>query len=192
MSRPPGQVLAELVRNRGRHLTRYGFLLTGDPVAAQDLVQDALVKVFARSRDGFTPDTAEAYVRRTMLTLYVDGYRRQRHWHRLRHLVAVPDEGYGPELATAARVDLHRALATLSPQERACVVLRFFEDLTVPEIADQMNLASGTVKRYLSNAVGKLGTVLGPVAPPEDRVPVVPLPSAAATRRRPTTSRSGS
>ena len=155
--------LADLVRTRGKDLTSYAFLLTGDLAAAQDLVQDALMKVFVRTRSGFTPDVAEAYVRRAILTLYVDGYRRRRHWASVLHLVATRDEHQGPELATADRVDLHAALATLSTQERASVVLRFFEDLTVPEIADQMGLAQGTVKRYLSNAVHKLEARLGPM-----------------------------
>lgn len=72
--------LGLLVRGRGRDLTAYAFMLTGEHAAAQDLVQDAIVKVFARTRKGFVPDVAEAYVRRTMLTLYVDGYRRKVTW----------------------------------------------------------------------------------------------------------------
>ena len=171
------QALSTLVRERGRHLTSYAFLLTGDTAAAQDLVQDALLKVFLRSRAGFEPDVAEAYVRRAILTLYVDGFRRRKLWDSLRHLVAAPEQGDGPELRTTERVDLHAALGTLSTQERAVIVLRYFEDLPLSEVADQMNLATGTVKRYLSNAVRKLETRLGPVEAlaESDGADVVPL-----------------
>ena len=158
---PTDEVFATLVRERGPALTGYAFLLTGDRAAAQDLVQDALIKVFVRARTGFTPDIAEAYVRRAVLTLFVDGYRRRRHFAGLRHLVAVPDHDSGVEPAAADRIDLRAALASLTPQERACIVLRFYEDLTVPDITDALGLAGGTVKRYLSNAIGKLEQRLG-------------------------------
>ncbi|WP_024285830.1 sigma-70 family RNA polymerase sigma factor [Cellulomonas sp. KRMCY2] len=155
--------LAELVSARGRDLTAYAYLLCGDRAAAQDLVQDAIVKVFGRTRAGFVPDVAEAYVRRTMLTLYIDGYRRRRTWAGVRHLVAEHHVYGSPEASVVDRVDLRAALRTLAPQERATVVLRFYEDLTVPEIAERMGLAPGSVKRYLSNALHRLEAQLGPM-----------------------------
>ncbi|GEA87764.1 SigE family RNA polymerase sigma factor [Cellulomonas cellasea] len=165
---------AALARERGPALTGYAYLLTGDLAAAEDLVQDALLKVFVRTRTGFRPDVAEAYVRRTVLTLYVDGYRRRRHLGALRHLLARDAAHEGPDTSAPDRLDLRAALATLAPQERACVVLRFYEDLTVPEIAERMGLAPGTVKRYLSNAVRRLEAVLGPLPsrrPDAERLP---------------------
>lgn len=170
------RTLEALARDRGPDLVAYATLLTGgDRAGAQDLVQDAIVKVFGRMRAGFTPDVAEAYVRRTILTLYVDGFRRRRSWSAVRHLVAVPDAGPAP-LAEADSLDLRAALRDLAPQERAVVVLRFYEDLTVPGVADRMGLAEGTVKRYLSNAMQKLAARLGPVTTPDDagHLPVVP------------------
>lgn len=112
--------------------------------------------------------------------LYVDGFRRRRKWLSLRPMVATADDGEDPELSTADRIDLRAALATLAPQERASVVLRFYEDLTIADIADQMQLAPGTVKRYLSNAITKLQGRLGPVAAPEvdETIPITPRPLA--------------
>lgn len=161
--RPRDTALVELVRDRGEALVRYAFLLTGDVAAAQDVVQDALVKVFVRLRARPQPEFLEAYVRRTIVTLYIDGYRRRRQWTKVEHLLVEDETRHGPDADAAARLDLHAALATLAPQERAAVVLRYFADLTVPEIADDMGLAQGTVKRYLSNAVGKLEQRLGPM-----------------------------
>jgi RNA polymerase sigma-70 factor (ECF subfamily) len=175
------QALGDLVLQRGHQLTSYAYLYTGDVAAAQDLVQEALIKVFLRTRQGFVPDVAEAYVRRTITGLYIDGFRRRKRWAVLRPMVASADDADELELATAARIDLRAALATLAPQERAVVVLRFYEDLTVAEVADRMQLAPGTVKRYLSNAMHKLESRLGPVAlePDDDDAAVLPTLSAA-------------
>ena len=55
------------------------------------------------------------------------------------------------------------AIATLTPRLRACVVLRFYDDLTVPQIARDLDLAEGSVKRYLSDATQQLEALLGPL-----------------------------
>ena len=65
------------------------------------------------------------------------------------------------------RDDVTAALAGLPAEQRAAVVLRYYEDLTVPEVADRMGLGEGTVKRYLSLATRRLEDRLGPVAPPD-------------------------
>ncbi|GAB2450373.1 RNA polymerase sigma factor [Xylanimonas ulmi] len=172
-------VLEELVTRRHRALVGYAYLLCGDARQAEDLLQDALVKVFARLRtpapptahatahplvDGADtrggPTLTEAYVRRTILTLYLDSWRRQRRWRQVVPLVASAETGRGPESGATARADVAAALARLAPRERAAVVLRYFEDLTVPQVADAMGLAPGTVKRYLSDATVTLRAVL--------------------------------
>jgi len=155
--------LDELVRLRGTALTRYAYLLCGDAAEAEDLVQDALVKTFSRRRSLRDPRAIEGYVRQSVLTTYLDGFRRRRRWAAIRHLLAREEARPGPERAAAQRIDVTAALGGLSPRERACVVLRFYEDLTVPEIAIQLSLAPGTVKRYLSDAMRRLETHLGPL-----------------------------
>ena len=174
------RTLEALARDRGPDLLAYATLITGgDRAAAQDLVQDAIVRVFGRMRTGFTPDVAEAYVRRAIVNGYVDSFRKRRGFTERRHLVAVRDDGPAAAPDPAAALDLRAALRALAPQERAAVVLRYYEDLTVPEIADRMNLAEGTVKRYLSNALGKLQDRLGPLA--FDHDDAVPVTRAATT-----------
>lgn len=176
----PDRVLADLARDKGRDLVAYATLLTGDHAAAQDLVQDALVKVFGRMRTGFGPQTAEAYVRSAILTLYIDGFRRRRLWHGRVHLLVDHGPAGDPSATAGTRIDLSAALACLAPQERAAVVLRYYSDLTVPEVARQMGLAEGTVKRYLSNAMHKLEHRLGPVVAAGDSVPVLAAPDREA------------
>ena len=60
-----------------------------------------------------------------------------------------------------SQLDVRRALAGLLPRVRTCMVLRFYDDLTVPQIAATLGLAEGTVKRYLSDGSAALAAVLG-------------------------------
>ncbi len=165
---PRDAALADLVRDRGADLTRYAYAFTGELAAAQDLVQEALVKVFVRTRAGLEVDVLEAYVRRAIATTYVDGYRRARTFDGKRHLSARPESMTGPEVHGPDRLDLHTALAGLGRQERTAVILRYFDDLTVGQVAEVMHLAEGSVKRYLANAVRRLEDRLGPLDPPPD------------------------
>lgn len=162
------RAMSDLVRERGPALTRYAYLFTGETAAAQDLVQDALVKVFLRTGRGFEPDVLEAYVRRTIVNLSIDRHRRRRAYDERRHLLVAPGSDQGHASGTEDRLDLEAVLGLLSRQERAVVVLRFYEDLTVPRIAREMGLADGTVKRYLSNALTRLEQHLGTLEPPVD------------------------
>lgn len=165
------ELLTRVARERGRDLVAYAYLFTGDLTSAQDLVQDAFVKVFGRFRAGYDATSAEAYTRRTIATLYVDGYRRKRRYAVLEPLLA---DASSYESDVAATLDVRTALAQLSRQERACVVLRYFADRTVPEVARELHLAEGTVKRYLSHATHKLETLLGPLAGTDETIDVLP------------------
>ncbi|WP_149203682.1 sigma-70 family RNA polymerase sigma factor [Actinotalea subterranea] len=162
------QGLDELVRTRASALVGYAYLLCGDRREAEDLVQDALVKTFSRGRLGLEARNLEGYVRRAILTTYVDGFRRRRRWVAVRHLVGSDDVGASADAGVAARVDVAAALATLTPRERACVVLRFYEDLTVAGIAEALSLSEGAVKRYLSDGVRRMEGLLGPVTDPPE------------------------
>jgi len=152
--------LDEFARVRGPALVGYGYLLTGGLHAAQDLVQDAFVRTFARHRAGTDAEKIEAYVRQAMLNIYRDDYRKRRTWFGVRPLVA-ERAAYGPpDVVAADRVDVHAALGRLSPRERACIVLRHYDDLTVPEIASRLAVSEGAVKRYLSDARMRLEPLL--------------------------------
>ena len=153
-------VLTTLVAERGDALTRYARLVSGNSDDAADLVQDALVKTFGRLRNGFTVASAEAYVRRSILNSYLDGGRRTTRWRRIAHFAATPELQESSAPSTDARVDLDSQLARLTPRERACIVLRYYDDLTVADVAERLGISSGTVKRYLSDALAKLGAAL--------------------------------
>lgn len=150
-------VLDELVRTRRSALVGYAALLTGDVAAAEDVVHDAIVKAFSRGRQFSHVNKADAYVRRAIVSVFIDRSRREQRFREAAPLLA----GDGALPAAEGSVDLDRALAGLSPQLRAAIVLRFFDDLTVPQIASSMGVAEGTVKRYLHDAQGVLTAIYG-------------------------------
>ncbi|MFD2797702.1 RNA polymerase sigma factor [Promicromonospora vindobonensis] len=175
--------LEELMARRSRALAGYAYSLTRNTAQAEDLVQDALVKVFSRLRrprgtadGGQVVDldhdlprltNAEAYVRRAILTIYLDGYRRQNSWTGIKHLLADEDRAPAAERVATAKVDVGVALAKLSPRQRESVVLRFFEDMTVPQIAQTLGTSPGTIKRHLANAMELLRGSLAEMTAPE-------------------------
>lgn len=154
-------VVSALVAARGEALTRYAYFVSGNVDDAADLVQEALVKTFGRVRNGFTVASAEAYVRRAILNTHLDARRRKQRWRRIAHLTAAPEIVDTIEQPSDDALDLQSQLARLSPRERACVVLRYYEDLKVDDIAEQLDISAGSVKRYLSDALTKLGDILG-------------------------------
>ena len=153
-------VLATLVAERGDALTRYAYVLCGNADDAADLVQSGLVATFGRLRNGFAIERAEAYVRRAIASAYIDRGRRTTRWRATAHLHVTPEQVDGPDSATDRRLDLKAELDGLSPRERACVVLRYYGDQKVDDIAADLGISAGAVKRYLSDGLAKLATAL--------------------------------
>lgn len=153
-------VLATLVAERGDALTRYAYVLCGNPDDAADLVQAGLVATFGRLRNGFAIERAEAYVRRAIASAYIDRGRRASRWRATAHLHVAADIVDGPDVTTDRRLDVKAQLDRLSPRERACVVLRYYGDQKVDDIAADLGISAGAVKRYLSDGLAKLATAL--------------------------------
>ncbi len=154
------EVVTRLVAERGDALTRYAYLISGSQDDASDLVQDALVKTFGRLRNGYSIASAEAYVRRAILNTYLDSGRRTSRWRRIAHLQAVPEIDEARDAETESRLDLRGELMKLTPRERACLVLRYYEDLKVDDIAEWLEISPGAVKRYLSDGLAKMAISL--------------------------------
>lgn len=145
----PPDGFAEFVAARSPALLRTAWLLTGDTGRSEDLLQTALAATWRRWRQVVTGGNPEAYVRRAIVTAYLSWWRRR--W-RGEVPAASPGEaaattGAG-DLATevAVRDTVRRALARLSPQQRAVVVLRYVEDLSVADTADLLGCSPATVK----------------------------------------------
>jgi RNA polymerase sigma-70 factor (ECF subfamily) len=128
-------------------------MLTARDADPEDLFQDALVKCFSRRRAIATVGEADSYVRRAMQTIAID---RARAWS-VRKRAA--DRAFSRDPAPAdvdVAMDLRRALRELSPRERVCVVMKYFDDMTIARIAEDLGLADGTVKRYLADGTRAL------------------------------------
>jgi RNA polymerase sigma-70 factor (sigma-E family) len=156
------QTLAELSRDRLAFLKRQAFLLCGNDGQAEDLVQDALVRAFARPLRTPKAGVAEAYVRVIMVNLFIDGARRRARWKRAAPLLPVSELTADHADQVLTRDVLLTALNDLSPRQRACVVLRYYEDLPVAEVAAALGIGEGTAKRYLSEAMTRLAARLSP------------------------------
>jgi RNA polymerase sigma-70 factor (ECF subfamily) len=154
--------LESFVRERGDALVGYAYLLTGDLQGAEDLVQEGLVRTWTRRRSGADVEWLEAYVRRCILHAFVDGRRRARRWRDVAHLVAASERSGDAVAGVDDRDAVLAALAHLTPRQRACVVLRFYEDLPVRDIAAHLDLSEGAVKRYLHDAHRALAPRIGP------------------------------
>lgn len=162
MARSWDEVATTLVVERGDALSRYAYLLTGSVDDAADLVQDALVRTFGTPRLGLTLPRADAYVRRAILNQVIDRSRRDSTWRRVRHLAVAPASVDSSAAASDERLDLVERIRALPPRQAACIVLRYYEDLTVDGIARVLGISSGAVKRYLSDGLRSLSTSIDP------------------------------
>jgi len=154
-------VLEEVVRTRRGALVGYASVLTLDRAEAEDLVHEALVRTFARRRSLDDARAAEAYVRQAIRTSFLDAARRRRGWGERVHLLVEDDARRAPDDTATVGLDVRAALRALPPQERACVVLRYLDDLTVKDIAADLRLSEGAVKRYLADGTRTLRRLLG-------------------------------
>ena len=150
----------EFVAARLAALVRYATALTGEPYLAQDLVQDVMVKMHARWRRVAAMDQPELYVRRAITNEFLSWRRR---WS-VRHLQPQADvpEQVVPD-ASQARADsaeVWQQLAALPRQQRAVLVLSYYEGLSDIEIADMLRCAVGTVRGYRSRALATLRATL--------------------------------
>jgi RNA polymerase sigma-70 factor (ECF subfamily) len=137
----------------------------GDRQEAQDVVQEAFCRAYARWRTMSRFDDPVAWVRRVAWNLAISGWRRRRTVRGfLRRQRPVEPQVDGPE---PERVALIAALADLPDNQRRAMVLRYLADLTVSEIADREGVPAGTVKSWLHRARQTMAARLD-LAPQED------------------------
>ncbi|WP_062515879.1 RNA polymerase sigma factor [Demequina gelatinilytica] len=149
-----------LCRERYGRLMALATMLAG-PDEAPDLVHDAMVAVFARHRRFASLDAADAYVRKAIATRFVDrGRKSSRHDATVRRVAAQTPRAHSDRPAEPWP-DLDAALQSLPPRERACVVLRFLDDMSVRDTAAALGLSEGAVKRYVSDGLSALNSRLG-------------------------------
>ncbi len=145
----------DYVLARGTALLRMAIVLTGNKADAEDLVQAALAKTFL-AWDKINDHAAlDAYVRRAMINTHISWWRRRRVQEYPTDELpdqVVADHARESDMAEVVR----RALDRLPRRMRAAVMLRYFDDMTEPEIAAALGISLGTVKSTVSRAVARL------------------------------------
>lgn len=167
---PTDEEFVELVHSAWPALYRTAVLLVRDHALAEDLVQTALAKTYSHWHRIRDTGAAHAYARRTLVNGSTSLFRR-------RSYRSERPTGEMPELGAVTRdpgerIDVLAALAQLPPRQRAVVVLRFYDDLSVRQTAQALGISDGTVKSQTSDALARLRVLLGDA---------VELPGLAAT-----------
>ena len=156
------------VAARSAALFRGALVLTGNRDAAEDLVQETLERACRKWRAISAKDAPDAYVRRIMVNLANDRWRRFRR--------TVPDSGDrvapGDEYGQVdSRDQLVRALQQLPMRMRTVVVLRYFHDLSDTEIAVDLDISPSTVRSQLARGIEKLRSQFPALSGPSPRQP---------------------
>jgi RNA polymerase sigma-70 factor (sigma-E family) len=148
--------LEQLYASTGAASVRLAYLLTGDRALAEDIAQDAFVRVVGRLGHLRDPGAFDAYLRRAVINLAKNHHRRQaierRFLSRSTTLGDVPN--HEPQLVD--RRAIVAALARLSERQRAAIVLRYYEDLSEDAIATILRCRPATVRSLIARGVQSL------------------------------------
>ena len=161
-------LVVRLFHSDGRSLVRLARLFVDDRDAAEDIVQEAFLRLARHAGDINTIDRAPAYLRSIVLNLARDHNRRG--LVSLRHHAAAGreiDVEHDPTADVAdrlARDDEHvrvlDAVRRLPIRQRDCVTLRYFEEYSIDRIADTLGLSANSVKTHLRRGMEHLGRML--------------------------------
>ena len=147
--------LADLYWRHASEAVRLAFLLTGDRHAAEDIVQDAFVRLFGRFQELRSPEAFEIYLRRTVINLSHDRFRRLK-LERDHATEANPSRPADVASQVEDRELIRHALRSLSHRQRSALVLRFYADLSEQQTAEVMQCSVAAVKSLVSRATASL------------------------------------
>ena len=154
------QAFVELVDARRGQLVRTAYLLCSDWHRAEDLAQQALARLYVAWPRVVGHGGEDAYLRRVLVNIVRGDWR----WRSRRpeHLVDLlpEDVGTGPDESLGDRDELRGALAALPLGQRKVVVLRYWLDLSVEQVARDLGVSTGTVKSQSARALARLRKVL--------------------------------
>lgn len=145
---------------------RFAYLLCGDWYRAEDVVQTAFTKLYLAWNRVRDRQSVDAYVRKIIVNVLLTEGRRA--WYRRERLLgAVPEHADRHDLATRAgdQLAVLAALRRLPARQRAVVVLRYWEDLPIEQVATMLGCSDGTVKSQAAKGLSALREALGAVAP---------------------------
>lgn len=143
---------------RTPHLFRMAWLLAGKRHDAEDLVQETLAKMYRMWPKTEQVEDPGAYAQTVLVRTFVSQRRRRSSTEQ--PTADVPDAPAGEE-DRALRLALQAALAELAPLDRAVLVLRFFEDRSVDQVARDLGRSPGAIRNRTSRALTRIRGVLG-------------------------------
>jgi RNA polymerase sigma-70 factor (sigma-E family) len=147
----------DLFHHHSPDALRLAYLMTGDRHLAEDLAQEAFVRSFGRFQDLRSPDAFGPYLRRVVVNLCRDHFRkvnRERLFTRNQRVIEGEDDARFGQVE--ARDELLQALGGLPQRQRAAVVLRHCEGLTEQETASALNTSIGAVNSLVARGLSSL------------------------------------
>lgn len=159
----PGGVDAEFEAFFARHyneLARFAYLLLGEHAAADDVAAEALAEAWKGWARVSNADRPLAYVRRIVTNIAAQRTDRLVRERRSWRLWGGGGSLYAPNPDSDTSVDLQAALLRLPARKRACIVLRYYYDLSERETASTLGISVGTVKSQSSRGLEELAAQL--------------------------------
>ena len=155
---------SQYVAGRAHTFRATAYLLCGDWHQAEDLTQSALLKLYLNWKRLVHHDGLDAYTRRILIRTFLA--ERRLLWRRREQATSDPLEVAAPLAGDVEdRLLIRKALAAVPPRQRAVLVLRFWNDLSVEETAAVLGCSTGTVKSQTNRGLATLRQRLGPHLP---------------------------
>ena len=151
---PGAGPLARLYEKHAARAFRLAYLLTGDHNLAEDLVQDAFVRLIGRFADLRNPESFDAYLRRTVVTLSYGTLRRRR----TERAYLARERGLGQRTSDVPpdverQDELWTQMQRIAPRQRAALVLRYYEDLSEQQAADILGCSLRSLKSLVTRGI---------------------------------------
>lgn len=146
--------LNELYALHAPSALRLAFLMTGDGDVAEDIVQEAFARLYARFGERRAPDGIDAYLRRTIVNLSHDRHRKLK---TLRAFMARgSQQSTEPPADVSTRIDMRARLQRLPHRQRAALVLRYYVDMTEAQAAEVMDCSVPALKQLVQRGLRTL------------------------------------
>ena len=149
---------AEYFAARSGAMRGTAFLLCGDWHRAEDLVQTAFTKLYTHWNRVARHESLDPYVRQVLIRTFIDDGRRG--WWRRERPRETPVEQVAVQTSADDRLMLLQALAGVPPRQRAVLVLRYWEDMSVEETAAVLSCSAGTVKSQAARGLDTLRSLI--------------------------------
>jgi RNA polymerase sigma-70 factor (sigma-E family) len=164
---PDDAAFERFVRQHTATLHRTAFLLTGNRYSAEELLQDTLTRLYPKWQKVLDADAGLAYVRRSLVNRFVSGARSPA--ARAESMWELPDSWDGRDVSetVATANTIWQLLGGLPPRQRAAVVMRYFHDMSDPDIADVLGCRPVSVRSLVSRGISAMRTAYLPTASAE-------------------------